>query len=160
MKNDIGHFMIGVGGVIEHTPTGKILILRRTSKEHLTNQWELMYGRIDQFEELEEGLRREVKEEAGITDLTIKKMYRIWHIMRGEKKAENDLYGFSFYCQTNNDQVILSPEHSEYRWVTPQEALEYITREGIRQDVEVFIQYKDKPNGMMYSDLDDELVEY
>lgn len=65
-EQKIGHFMIGVGCIIEHKPTGKILCLLRDRANYLKGEWELMYGRIDQHEELFEALRREVHEETGI----------------------------------------------------------------------------------------------
>lgn len=136
----IGKFMIGVGCVMEHTPSGEILCLLRDRANFQKGEWELMYGRIDQHEELFEALRREVFEETGIKDFEIKKLQRIWHFYRGDKRADKEIHGFTFHCTTDSKEVALSTEHAEFRWVKPEEALKLIKVEGIREDVRFFLQ--------------------
>ena len=138
--NPVGRFMVATGAVIVHEQTGEILIAQRSSSQdwHPDN-WEITYGRIDQHEDPEQGLRREVSEELGLTDLKIQKILRVWHIYRGPKSAENDLIGITFVCSTQSKSVALSHEHQAYKWVTPQEALSLIKVEGIRADIEAYV---------------------
>lgn len=147
-KNPVGRFMVAVGAVIEHEKTGKILILRRADSEDWQGgEWEIDYGRIDQFEDPEHGLRREVREETGLADLTIGRVLSVWHIHRGEEKsAHNDLIGITFATTTRSNSVTLSHEHSEYRWVDPEEALALISVEGIRRDVKLYQKMKEEQN--------------
>ncbi len=139
-EQKIGRYMIGVGCIIEHEATGKILCLRRERANYLKGEWELMYGRIDQHEELFEALRREVWEEVGITEFEIKRLLRLWHFYRGEKSVDTEIHGYTFHCVVKNQEITLSTEHSAYKWVTPQEALELITVAGVREDVRFFIE--------------------
>lgn len=139
--NHIGRFMIAAGAVIEHATTGEVLVVRRNDEFH-KDEWESIYGRIDQFEDLDQGLKREVFEETGIKDLKINKLGRIWRIFRGEKKAENEIYGFTFFCQTQTKEVQLSPEHSGYKWVQPSEAVEMLHVPGIKADMVHFVEHK------------------
>lgn len=139
----IGRFMVAVGTILENTRTNKILVAKRKKQDFRQGEWEVVYGRVDQHEELEDGLKRELYEELGVSDLTIKKIMRVWHIYRGEKSADKEIFGFTFYCQTNQESFSLSEEHSEYQWVTPEEALSLIKVEGIRQDIEHFIKHRD-----------------
>lgn len=89
--------MVAVGASIEHAETHKILVIQRTgSLDWQAGKWELLYGRIDQFEDAQTGLRREVSEETGITDLEIGQVLRVWHIFRGPEIAENELIGITF----------------------------------------------------------------
>lgn len=142
-ENPVGRFMVAVGCVIEHQPSGKILLLQRSNKlDWRPGMWEIGYGRIDQFEDPEEGLRREVREETGITELTIGTVLRVWHMYRGSKAPENDLVGVTYACQTSSEQVSISSEHEGYQWVTPEEALKLVTDPGILDDVQRFIQLK------------------
>lgn len=135
--------MVAVGAIIEHKVSGKILLVQRSdSLDWHPGEWEIGYGRIAQFESAEEGLRREVFEELGITDLEIVKMQRVWHIYRGSKKAENDTIGITFHCRTSQNEVAISDEHQAYRWIEPEEALDMLKIEGIRADVEKFINNK------------------
>ena len=132
--------MVAVGALIVHEKTDKILVVQRAgSQDWHPNEWEITYGRIDQHEDPESGLRREVLEEIGITDLAIQSVLRVWHMYRGPEIAENDLIGITFVCTTSTMEIRLSHEHRAQRWVSPQEALELISVEGIRKDIETYI---------------------
>jgi 8-oxo-dGTP diphosphatase len=159
IETKIGRYMLGVGCVMEHAPSGKILCLQRDRASFQKGEWELMYGRIDQYEELFEALRREVKEETGLEGFAIKRLLRVWHFYRGEKKAETEIHGFTFHCQIDNQDVNLSSEHSDFRWVDPNEALELIQVDGIKEDVRFFMQHKNDP-AIGFSGVDDKLIDF
>ncbi len=135
--------MVATGSIIVHSQTGKILISQRAKTlDWMPNEWEIPYGRMDQHEDPEQGLRREIAEELGITDLKIRQVLRVWHIYRGPKAAENDLIGITFLSTTTTDEAKISNEHQAYKWVTPEEALTLISIEGIRKDVEAYIKLR------------------
>lgn len=137
--NPVGRFMVAAGAVIVHEQTGKILVIQRASSlDWNPGEWEIDYGRIDQFETPEEGLRRELFEEVGLTILNNIKLLRVWHIFRGPQKAENEVIGITYTCTTPTSEVTLSDEHQAYRWVTPEEALDLIKVDGIRIDVKLY----------------------
>lgn len=131
--------MVAAGAVIQHAVTKKILLIQRA--EYLDwqpGEWEIIYGRIDQFESAQSGLQREVREETGITDIEVKDVLSVWHIFRGPEAAENEVIGITFHCFTNQDTPKLSSEHAAFKWVTPEEALELVKVDGIRRDVSRF----------------------
>jgi len=140
----IGTFMIAIGAIIEHVPSGKILIQQRADAWQ-KNEWEVPYGRIDQFEELTQAIKREVFEETGLSDLSVHELIRIWHIFRGERSAENEVYGFTFHCKTHTQEIQLSTEHFQAQWLLPTEAIKLITIPGIKYDLECFIAAQKKP---------------
>lgn len=135
--------MIGVGCVMEHTPTGKILCLLRSGANFQKGEWELLYGRLDQHEDLFEALRREVKEEVDLEEFEISRLLRVWHFYRGEETAEKEIHGFTFHCKTKDQNIKISTEHSEFRWVEPKEALKLLKIDGIREDVRFFLEQKE-----------------
>jgi 8-oxo-dGTP diphosphatase len=131
--------MVAVGAVIEHVPTGRILLMQRASTaDYAPGLWEDLTGRMKQFEEPEDALRREVREETGL-EIEVVKPIKVFHLYRGERTAENELVGIVFWCTTQSDRVTLSHEHQDYRWVQPREALEIVSDPGIRYDIEAFI---------------------
>lgn len=141
--NPVGRFMVAVGAVIEQAGTGKILVIQRSADQDWhPNEWEIGYGRIDQFEDPITGLKREVFEEIGLKDFEVGQLLSVWHIFRGPEKAENELVGMTFHCITKEEKIKLSSEHSTYKWVEPTEALSLIKVEGIRRDVTKFIELK------------------
>jgi len=142
-KNPVGRFMVAAGAIIELNDSGKILILQQSSKlDWQPSEWEIPYGRLDQFEDAETGLRREMKEELGIRSIEIVKVIRVWHIFRGSKKADNELIGITYHCRTKTEKMHLSDEHEEYQWVAPEEALTLVKVKGIRRDIEQFIRFQ------------------
>lgn len=153
----IGSFMIGVGAIIERKGTETILLGKRATTEVNHGSWEMIYGRIDHHEELATALKREVFEETGITDLKVKKLNRIWHIYRGNKHVDTEVYGFTFICETQIEKPTLSHEHSEFRWVTPQEALDLLTIPGIKKDIETYIKNKNNTPNIVISDISDHI---
>ncbi len=140
--NKIGTFMIGVGCLLEHTPSGKILCVRRDGSDFQKGEWEIPYGRIDQHEELFDALHREMFEETGIREFEIKRLLRVWHFYRGTKSAETEIHGFTFHCTTESIDLQLSAEHSAFEWLDPVEAVKKISVPGIKMDVQLFIDHK------------------
>jgi 8-oxo-dGTP pyrophosphatase MutT (NUDIX family) len=139
--NDVGRFMVGVGAVIATKDTGEILLVRRAqTQDFRAGEWEVCYGRMSQHEDAPSALKREHKEEVGFSDFEIGKVLRVWHMYRGEKSAESELIGITFSCIVKTKPpVILSHEHTEYQWVSPQQALSIVTNEGIQLDLQAFI---------------------
>ncbi len=144
-ENPVGRFMVASGAVIEQGSSGKILIIQRSADlDWHPNEWEILYGRIDQFEDTEAGLKREVHEEVGISELELIEVLTVWHIFRGtEQTAENELIGVTYHCRTTQSEPKLSHEHQNYKWVSPTEALGIVKVDGIKRDI---IKFMEKSN--------------
>ena len=91
-------------------PQNEILILRTPA-----GMWQLPGGRLNNDEHWEEGLRREVREETEIDDLSIDSVIRVnnW-IFEGVPQ-----YGVYFRCRTKMERIVLSREHTDFLWVGP-----------------------------------------
>lgn len=141
-QNPVGRFMVAVGAVIANQ-NGEILLIKRSQKlDWHPGEWEIVYGRIAQHESPESGLVREVSEELGINIVTGAPL-TCWHIYRGhEETAENELIGITFVATTKKVKIQLSDEHDEYRWVTPADALILINVDGIKRDINAYIDLK------------------
>lgn len=98
---------IAVVGIVVHN--GKCLFLRRNVSLY---HWCPPCGRVHVGEEVVTGLRREIKEEAGL-DVEVIVPVETW---TGEHR-DGDLLSITYVCHTDSEDVILSEEHSEYRWV-------------------------------------------
>ncbi len=87
---------------------GNVLILRTPE-----GKWQLPGGRLNEGESWEDGLRREIREETGIADVEILSITMVdnWEF-RGAL-----MYGVYFLCRTSEANVIISDEHTAFRWI-------------------------------------------
>jgi len=119
----IGRFFAGVGALLRRPSDGRYLVLKRSeAKDAGAGTWECISGRVDQGEGFTEAVHREVGEELGL-QVQIDLIVGTEHFYRGEVKPENELLLVQFCCSVQEPaEIQLSWEHSEYRWVTAQEA--------------------------------------
>ena len=93
----------------------KALVLLRSSSERFANQWDLPGGHLQEGEDIKEGLLREVYEETGL---------------RLQEPVDN-LYikknTFFFTAQMPEQDIQLSDEHTEYKFVSIDELPENIS---------------------------------
>lgn len=97
---------------------GKYLLLKKVKDMVPENsgKWECSGGKIDKDENPEKAVLREIKEETGLDCKIIKELPFL--------EMKNDGYESSCHVclvQAPSDKVRLSPEHSEYIWVRPEE---------------------------------------
>jgi 8-oxo-dGTP pyrophosphatase MutT (NUDIX family) len=105
---------IAVKAVLQD-PSGKFLIVRQGAR------WQAVGGRLKAGEHVEDGLRREVFEETGLTEMTID---RIIHVDEWDAKPQGvpmHIIALFFLCHTTETHVTLSDEHEEYRWIAVDE---------------------------------------
>lgn len=109
---------VAVKAVIKNQ-AGKFLIVREGER------WQGVGGRLDSGEKLHDGLRREVAEETGITNIEIG---GVVHVDEWFAKPEGDLkhiVALFFLCATSTDAVVLSDEHNAFAWVSTSELDSY-----------------------------------
>lgn len=103
---------------------GKILLLHRQDSDDLQpNVWGLPAGKREEGESIQEGIIREIQEETG---LVIPDQNITFHDSLHVRYPEYDFLYHSFStAYAEKPEIILSPtEHKDYKWVTPQEALQ------------------------------------
>lgn len=111
-------FQVTQGAIIKNSE-GAILLL-----EIENDLWFLPGGHVDRNEDWEMALRRELKEELGLTDFKIKKIVDIaaWP----EKDRPYSVYAVTFLVEAPDfKEPKLSNEHTKYAWVAPDELDKY-----------------------------------
>jgi 8-oxo-dGTP diphosphatase len=120
----IGRFRAGVGAVIWSPGRNAYLLLQRApDKDFAPGAWECVTGRVDQGEDFETALRREVREELGRTfAVEVDFIIGTSHFYRGPETADHELLGVIYHCSpVGTTSIELSVEHSRYRWVPANE---------------------------------------
>jgi 8-oxo-dGTP diphosphatase len=99
-----------------------LLMKRRNNDVHCADQWEIPGGRLENGEDPYKGLKREVQEEAGITATVLLPMSINYYV----REDGQTITGIVFACKTDEATITLSEEHSEYKWVSLEEAKKLI----------------------------------
>ena len=103
-----------VGVVIEMD--GGVVLIKRNRPPH-KGMWALPSGYIEADESAEEGAIREAEEETGLK-VDVREPFNVFTFKKdtGEFKV-----GITFLREYLGGEVVLSDEHTDYRWIDPRE---------------------------------------
>lgn len=85
----------------------RVLVIRRRDNNH----WEPPGGILELHETFEQGLRREILEETGVT-ITIDRLTGVY------KNLNRAIVALVFRCQPDNQPRLATSEAAEIRWMT------------------------------------------
>lgn len=109
-----------VKGIVIDNIRKKILLLKRSNEEDIgIGTWENAGGKVEPGESPEKALRREIREEAGLSVTVGKLAYA---------SLVADMIILVYYCTPESHQVTLSSEHTDFRWVGKAECQKLIPR--------------------------------
>jgi 8-oxo-dGTP diphosphatase len=115
------------------------LILKNNKKDlnDLKTGWESPGGHLEENEDLEQALFRELKEETGLTDIKILCPIHSFLFYPGK---ENSLGGVVYLAEYVSGEVLLdNKEHGLYKWATLSEIEQLEGTKGLLQE---FVAYK------------------
>ncbi|MBL7047130.1 MAG: NUDIX pyrophosphatase [Candidatus Marinimicrobia bacterium] len=113
----------------------KYLLLKRRKKKFYGHLWQGVAGRIEEGESAKETVYRELKEETGLTPVRLFVVDHLSSFYQSFKDRINLIPVFGI--EVESDEVILSDEHLEYRWVNLEEALSLLSWEQQRKALSV-----------------------
>ena len=128
MKKDKAYFLAGINIIIYKIVDDEIkfLLLKRSGYKGInTGTWECVTGQVEQGEDFPTAAIREIWEEIAIKaikeDLTFLKTFLI-------KIEEYELQGivYSLKVETDNTEIHLSHEHTDYTWKNLQEIVDLL----------------------------------
>ncbi len=105
---------------------GDILIIKRSETDSWqANKWEFPGGKLDLGQDINNALEREVLEETGILVKVSDTVTYVESFLIGDGKYKGlPLVSITYKATPISHNVKLSEEHSEYKWIAPEEALE------------------------------------
>jgi 8-oxo-dGTP diphosphatase len=119
MQSEI-RFFVAVKGLIFRD--GRFLIIQRSDgARDGKGLWELPGGRLEFGEAPEEALRREIREETGLSASPLS----ITHSWTFIRKERFQTVGMTFLCRGGAEAVRLSPEHEGHAWIDRSEMDRY-----------------------------------
>ena len=118
----------------------EFLLLKRSPEQYYPNIWQMVSGKIKENETAFNTALREIKEE---TNLTPEKFW-VAPTVNSFYAPDKDYICLLpvFAAKVKYDcEVILSKEHVEYKWLSPEEAKNLLAWDGQRKSVDVIVDY-------------------
>jgi len=112
----------------------KFLLMKRNLNKIYEHLWQGVAGKIEDGETAPEAAIRELKEETGYDPV---KVFVADHVSRfyevhGDRINLVPVFGI----EVNSDEVILSEEHIDFKWVTIKEALNTLVWNGQKKGIQ------------------------
>lgn len=124
-------------GALIFNPKGEIFLMKSYKWR---NKYVMPGGRVELGETLEKALRREIKEETGLTIFDIKFFCFHEFIYKKDYWKKRHFVFFDHICKTKSSKVKLNSEGQEYIWVLPQEALTLPVEPYTKKTIEKYLQ--------------------
>ncbi len=124
-------YPIAVKGIIENN-NGEILIVKRSNTDdHKPNVWETVGGGMDIKESPQQALAREIIEETGLS-VEVKNPFNVFTFKKdtGEFKV-----GITFICKYLGGDVVLSSEHTDYKWIKSEEFVNFDSIPSLQEEI-------------------------
>ena len=126
--------------VVRHNAQGlSVLVLRRAEGARCTGAWEIVHGRVDPGERPEAAAVREVSEETG---LAIERLYNLTCQPFYLHRLSTVQIAVVFVAFAGSGDVRLGPEHDQFEWMAPDEAMALLSWprsiSALRDAVQVF----------------------
>lgn len=117
----MSEFGVATKAIIFNIKLKKYLVLKKSDLEDINpNTFDIPGGRIKFGEKLEEAVVREAKEETGL-DVKVGQIFNAWTFVKEDKDFQ--LTGIDFLCITEQQEVKLSGEHSDFEWRKAEEII-------------------------------------
>lgn len=118
----------------------EFLLLKRASYQYYPNLWQMVSGKIKEGEKAYQTALREIKEE---TNLIPEKLWIAPNINSFYSPDDEYISLIPVFAAkvSQDSEVIISSEHSEFKWVNKDEAKNFLAWEGQRKSVDVIAEY-------------------
>ena len=127
MENKI---VVALKAIIVHNK--KVLTIQRSSQEENgAGMWEFVGGKLEFGETLEDGLKREIREEVGF-DACIE---RLLFATQFQTSSNRQVVLLTYLATCDEETVCLSEEHDDYLWANRAQLISIITK-PILQDIQ------------------------
>ncbi len=127
--------------VFRRTPGGpEFLLLKRAPTERLPNTWQAVHGHIEPPETAVQAALREIHEETAFDPIRLFQIDTVHHFY----VASTDTIHLSpvFAAEVaSNAEPVLNPEHVDYRWRDPEQAIAGLLWPGQKAAVREIVDY-------------------
>jgi len=127
--------------IFRETESGiEFLLLKRAKDQIYPAVWQMVSGKIKENEKAFETSLRELREETNLTPLKMWIAPKVNSFYSSQSDSICLIPVFAVQVKKDS-KVIISDEHSEYKWVTSDEAKRLLAWDGQRKAVELIEEY-------------------
>ena len=112
------------------------LLLKRSPEQIYPGIWQCVTGKIEAGEKPHETALRELNEETGLTPLSMWTVDQVNHFFEAEQNRMNLIPVFG--VEVESEMVILSTEHTEYKWCKIDEGVDFLLWNQQKQGLKTF----------------------
>ena len=121
-------YWVGAKAFVYNTKLKKFLVIKRSQGDTSAGMWENPGGKKEVGEDIADALKRELLEETGIEVTNYKLLYAT-----AINEERNPFMIIGFLVTTEKEDIELSYEHVEYKWVDVDELMSLVDR-GMQKD--------------------------
>ena len=127
--------IVAITAFIKNIKGDKFLIIKRHRNEiAYPGKWSFPGGKVERGQTIIETLRREVKEEVGLEIEDYKEYLRDYTFVRPDG---HNVVGFSFLVRAKSENVCLSKDFEDFKWIRPEELSNFDHIKGIENAVKL-----------------------
>ena len=132
-----------------------VLLIQRSGDDHWPLFWEIPRGGCNKGEEISKCLKREIKEETGLDIYPIKFVEKFQYVADHGKRLSTQ---YTFLCLMKNEkqEVKLSKEHSNYKWIYSVGEAELMVNPELKKAIAKAFNYHEQ---IVNYDLDNEVMQ-
>jgi dihydroneopterin triphosphate diphosphatase len=118
----------------------EFLLLKRSGKVIYPGLWQMVNGKIKEGEKAYQTAVREIKEETGLTPL---KFWVVPNVNSFYSQDDNSIMMLPVFAAqvSESSPIILSDEHSDYKWADQDSAKKLLAWEGQRRSIDLIVKY-------------------
>lgn len=127
----MNRFRILVKGIVQCDD--RFLVVEKWYDDRIFDpyQWEFIDGEMEFGETPDKAVIRIVQEKTGLTVEIESTMYT-WGFTAGEVST----VGIAYQLVSDRDEVVLSEDYNDYKWIAKEEIGSYVTNKNVLEDVD------------------------
>lgn len=122
-----------------------VLLIQRSADDHWPLYWEIPRGKCDKGDDtnITRCLKREVKEETGLDISPVKFIEKFQYVADNGKRLSTQ-YNFLCIMKNENQEVKLSKEHSNFKWIYSVGEAELMVNPELKKAIAKAFNYHDQ----------------
>ena len=127
--------IVAITAFIKNSTKGKFLVVKRHKSEvAYPGKWAYPGGKTERGQTIMDTLKREVLEEVGLKIENEKRFLKDFTFIRPD---DINVVGLCFEVTAKSDDVKISKDFEDYKWITPEELSELDHIEGMEEEARI-----------------------